>query len=106
MGIAMLRGTIIAVVLLGMGMAAGPSQAQHRAKSRFPGAPQQGYASGNQNRGAYFNPKELSADKKNPWQKGQSYPHQGGMFFGRGPFQHYPEGGVTGFTRKVIGVNK
>jgi hypothetical protein len=104
MEIAMRRRTIIAVVLLGAAIAAEPAQAQYRVKP-FPSAPPQGYAVSNQNRGTYFNPKDLTINQRPPWQKGQVH-QQGGMFFGRGPFQQHQEGGVTGFTRKVIGVRK
>lgn len=98
----MIRGMVLAVVLLSMGMTAGPSEAQYRVKAQQGSATSNAF--GSQNRGAHFNPKELTIDKQVPWQKGQRY--EGGMFFGRGTSSRYPEGGVTGFTRKVIGVTK
>jgi hypothetical protein len=53
----MIRGIIIAVVLLGIGMTAGASQAQYRAKPP--------------KSNAHFNPKELTIDQKAQWQKGR-----------------------------------
>jgi hypothetical protein len=106
----MIRAPISVVVLITMGMTIGPSEAQYRVKPRFPWVPQQGSATSNafvgQNRGAHFNPKELKVDRKANWQKGRRYGHEGGMFFGRGTRHQNSQGGVTGFTRKVIGVRK
>ncbi len=72
----------------------------------------------------HFNPKEITIDKPVNWQKShspKSLAHpirdyagtassaegtQGSMVSGGGTRQKNSEGGVTGFTRKVIGVRK
>jgi hypothetical protein len=67
-------GVILDTSATAPGFAAGPSEAQYRVKTRFPWVPQQGSAAGKtfsgQNRGAHFNPKELTVDQKAHWQKG------------------------------------
>ena len=54
--------------------------------------------------GAQFAPKGGGSGLSGP--NRQRHGHDGGTFVGTGPRNQNSEGGVSGFTRKVIGVTK
>jgi hypothetical protein len=101
MGIAMIRAMISAAIVLGMGMAAQPAEAQYRVKTRFPWIPQHGSAPGiafvGENRSAHFNPKEVTIGRHVPWQKSQEL--RPGTFAGRGLDIARVDGEISPMTR-------